>query len=182
MGDALNVFVCKEVLCLCYSIYFFEYNLVSRYSAWLLLLKCKNYMWKLSWNFFNSSGKSKGIWFSQIWEPWLSCKSEMSSIMKCSDESRSFSFMLESWFSPPVLHLAVIRSLLVCFRPVAGYVNLCPHSISTQPHDIHQMHSTIKHEILHALVSITCNCWSSHDSWCLWLLPYDWMVYRDNRA
>lgn len=39
-------------------------------------------------------------------------------------------------------------------RPVAGYVNLCPHSVSTQPHDIHQMHSTIKHEILHALVSL----------------------------
>jgi hypothetical protein len=31
-------------------------------------------------------------------------------------------------------------------------VNLCPKSISTKVHDIHQMHSTIKHEILHALV------------------------------
>lgn len=38
------------------------------------------------------------------------------------------------------------------FRPVAGYVNLCPESISIKAHDIHQMHSTIKHEILHALV------------------------------
>ena len=38
------------------------------------------------------------------------------------------------------------------YRPVAGYVNLCPESISTAAHDIHQMHSTIKHEILHALV------------------------------
>ncbi|KAK2165783.1 hypothetical protein LSH36_45g05007 [Paralvinella palmiformis] len=36
-------------------------------------------------------------------------------------------------------------------RPVAGYVNLCPNSISTKGHDLHQMHSTIKHEILHAL-------------------------------
>jgi len=43
---------------------------------------------------------------------------------------------------------------LLC-RPVAGYVNLCPESVSTKPHDIHQMHSTIKHEMLHALVSIT---------------------------
>ena len=46
----------------------------------------------------------------------------------------------------------VTMSLL--YRPVAGYVNLCPESVSTKPHDIHQMHSTIKHEILHALVSM----------------------------
>jgi len=47
---------------------------------------------------------------------------------------------------------ADVALLLLC-RPVAGYVNLCPESVSTKPHDIHQMHSTIKHEILHALVS-----------------------------
>ncbi|KAI0207674.1 Leishmanolysin-like peptidase [Lamellibrachia satsuma] len=36
-------------------------------------------------------------------------------------------------------------------RPVAGYVNLCPNDISTEPHNLHQMHATLKHEILHAL-------------------------------
>ena len=45
------------------------------------------------------------------------------------------------------------------FRPVAGYVNLCPNDISTEPHNLHQMHATLKHEILHALVS-------RHDTTC----------------
>lgn len=40
-------------------------------------------------------------------------------------------------------------------RPVAGYVNLCPEGISTKSFDEHQMHFTIKHEILHALVGLT---------------------------
>jgi hypothetical protein len=38
-------------------------------------------------------------------------------------------------------------------RPIAGYFNLCPKQISSLPHDTYQMLSTIKHEILHALVS-----------------------------
>ena len=52
------------------------------------------------------------------------------------------------------VHVAVGR--IYCnsyYRPVAGYVNLCPNDISTEPHNLHQMHATLKHEILHALVS-----------------------------
>jgi len=54
-----------------------------------------------------------------------------------------------------VCHLLLLMLMFISLcRPVAGYVNLCPESVSTKPHDIHQMHSTIKHEMLHALVSI----------------------------
>ncbi len=40
------------------------------------------------------------------------------------------------------------------FRPVAGYVNLCPEDISTRSHQIEEMHSIIRHEMLHALVRL----------------------------
>ena len=58
--------------------------------------------------------------------------------------------------------------LMLPCRPVAGYVNLCPDSVSTEPHDIQQMHSTIKHEILHALVSTSTNFYavSTYDRIC----------------
>ncbi|XP_068185627.1 leishmanolysin-like peptidase isoform X2 [Antennarius striatus] len=36
-------------------------------------------------------------------------------------------------------------------RPVAGYANLCPAMISSQPQDFEGMLSTVKHEVLHAL-------------------------------
>ncbi|CAF1091970.1 unnamed protein product, partial [Brachionus calyciflorus] len=36
-------------------------------------------------------------------------------------------------------------------RPVAGYVNICPSSISTRKSDIHPALATLKHEILHSL-------------------------------
>ncbi|KAM4626891.1 leishmanolysin-like peptidase [Discoglossus pictus] len=36
-------------------------------------------------------------------------------------------------------------------RPIAGYANLCPSMISTQPQEFVGMLSTVKHEILHAL-------------------------------
>ncbi|XP_053554020.1 leishmanolysin-like peptidase [Bombina bombina] len=36
-------------------------------------------------------------------------------------------------------------------RPIAGYANLCPNMISTQPQEFDGMLSTVKHEILHAL-------------------------------
>lgn len=39
------------------------------------------------------------------------------------------------------------------FRPIAGHANLCPNSISTKPQDLDTLLSTVKHEILHALVS-----------------------------
>lgn len=39
----------------------------------------------------------------------------------------------------------------ICFRPIAGHVNLCPNALSTQPHDQEVLLSTVKHEILHAL-------------------------------
>lgn len=42
------------------------------------------------------------------------------------------------------------------FRPIAGHANLCPNSISTKPQDLDTLLSTVKHEILHALVSATC--------------------------
>uniref|UniRef100_A0A5F8G2Q2 Leishmanolysin-like peptidase n=1 Tax=Monodelphis domestica TaxID=13616 RepID=A0A5F8G2Q2_MONDO len=38
-------------------------------------------------------------------------------------------------------------------RPVAGYANLCPNMISTQPQEFIGMLSTVKHEIIHALVN-----------------------------
>ncbi|XP_059955389.1 leishmanolysin-like peptidase isoform X4 [Mesoplodon densirostris] len=36
-------------------------------------------------------------------------------------------------------------------RPIAGYANLCPNMISTQPQEFFGMLSTVKHEIIHAL-------------------------------
>ncbi|XP_069838586.1 leishmanolysin-like peptidase isoform X2 [Dendropsophus ebraccatus] len=36
-------------------------------------------------------------------------------------------------------------------RPIAGYANLCPNMISTQPQEFAGMLSTVKHEIIHAL-------------------------------
>ncbi|CAG13297.1 unnamed protein product [Tetraodon nigroviridis] len=36
-------------------------------------------------------------------------------------------------------------------RPIAGYANLCPAMISSQPQDFEGMLSTVKHEIIHAL-------------------------------
>ncbi|KAG8432172.1 hypothetical protein GDO86_016711 [Hymenochirus boettgeri] len=36
-------------------------------------------------------------------------------------------------------------------RPIAGYANLCPNMISTQPQEFLGMLSTVKHEIIHAL-------------------------------
>jgi leishmanolysin-like peptidase len=36
-------------------------------------------------------------------------------------------------------------------RPVAGYVNICPQSVSSKQSDIHSALATLKHEILHAL-------------------------------
>lgn len=36
-------------------------------------------------------------------------------------------------------------------RPIAGYANLCPLMISTQPQEFEGMLSTVKHEIIHAL-------------------------------
>lgn len=36
-------------------------------------------------------------------------------------------------------------------RPIAGYANLCPNMISTQPQEFAGMFSTVKHEIIHAL-------------------------------
>ncbi len=37
-------------------------------------------------------------------------------------------------------------------RPVAGYVNICPQSVSSKESDVHSALATLKHEILHALV------------------------------
>uniref|UniRef100_A0A8C6SCF9 Leishmanolysin-like peptidase n=1 Tax=Neogobius melanostomus TaxID=47308 RepID=A0A8C6SCF9_9GOBI len=36
-------------------------------------------------------------------------------------------------------------------RPIAGYANLCPAKISSQPQEFEGMLSTVKHEIIHAL-------------------------------
>ncbi len=36
-------------------------------------------------------------------------------------------------------------------RPVAGYVNICPQSVSSKQSDVHSALATLKHEILHAL-------------------------------
>lgn len=36
-------------------------------------------------------------------------------------------------------------------RPIAGYANLCPNMISTQPQEFIGMLSTVKHEIIHTL-------------------------------
>nr|XP_030869294.2 leishmanolysin-like peptidase isoform X2 [Gorilla gorilla gorilla] len=36
-------------------------------------------------------------------------------------------------------------------RPIAGYANLCPNMISTQPQEFVGMLSTVKHEVIHAL-------------------------------
>ncbi len=36
-------------------------------------------------------------------------------------------------------------------RPVAGYVNICPQSVSAKQSDVHSILATLQHEILHAL-------------------------------
>ena len=36
---------------------------------------------------------------------------------------------------------------------MAGYVNICPQSVSSKQSDIHSALATLKHEILHSLVS-----------------------------
>lgn len=46
----------------------------------------------------------------------------------------------------------VTQICMVYFRPVAGYISICPDSVSTRSHDVTQLLSTMKHEILHALV------------------------------
>ena len=61
--------------------------------------------------------------------------------------------MLPSVCSAGKLVGDISKQVKMYFRPVAGYVNLCPNDISTEPHNLHQMHATLKHEILHALVS-----------------------------
>ena len=38
-------------------------------------------------------------------------------------------------------------------RPVAGYANLCPSMISSEPQEFEGMLATVKHEVIHALVS-----------------------------
>ena len=40
---------------------------------------------------------------------------------------------------------------LIYGRPVAGYVNICPQSVSSKESDVHSALATLKHEILHAL-------------------------------
>lgn len=60
--------------------------------------------------------------------------------------------------SPPALtntKSKCCKLILVCvsFRPIAGYANLCPAMISSQPQEFEGMLSTVKHEIIHALVS-----------------------------
>lgn len=48
-----------------------------------------------------------------------------------------------------------LKFLVIIFclkqRPVAGYVNICPQSVSAKQSDIHSALATLKHEILHAL-------------------------------
>lgn len=46
----------------------------------------------------------------------------------------------------------VTQICILYFRPVAGYISICPDSVSTRSHDVTQLLSTMKHEILHALV------------------------------
>jgi hypothetical protein len=56
------------------------------------------------------------------------------------------------WSVADVSALSICDLRIFHCRPVAGYVNLCPDSIRVEEHDIRQMESTIRHEILHALV------------------------------
>lgn len=45
-------------------------------------------------------------------------------------------------------------TLKLSSRPIAGYANLCPNMISTQAQEFVGMLSTVKHEIIHALVRL----------------------------
>ncbi|ESN92826.1 hypothetical protein HELRODRAFT_69677, partial [Helobdella robusta] len=54
-------------------------------------------------------------------------------------------------FESTIAYAAYCRLDASFDRPVAGYVNMCPDEISLKMFDLHQMHFTIKHEILHAL-------------------------------
>lgn len=47
----------------------------------------------------------------------------------------------------------VNNALLFRFRPVAGYVNMCPTQLSIKPEDVRSSISTFIHEMAHALVS-----------------------------
>ncbi|CAH1774924.1 unnamed protein product, partial [Owenia fusiformis] len=60
--------------------------------------------------------------------------------------------MTERCYSGTTIAYAAYCQLEGAFdRPVAGYVNICPADLSTKPHHNHEMQSTIRHEILHAL-------------------------------
>lgn len=48
---------------------------------------------------------------------------------------------------------ANFRCFYILYRPIAGYANLCPNMISTQAQEFEGMLSTVKHEIIHALVT-----------------------------
>lgn len=50
-----------------------------------------------------------------------------------------------------IAYAAHCQQEIVLDRPVAGYISICPDSVSTRSHDVTQLLSTMKHEILHAL-------------------------------
>lgn len=50
-----------------------------------------------------------------------------------------------------IAYAAHCQQEIVLDRPVAGYISICPDSVSTHLHDVTQLLSTMKHEILHAL-------------------------------
>ncbi|XP_062567285.1 leishmanolysin-like peptidase isoform X1 [Saccostrea cucullata] len=50
-----------------------------------------------------------------------------------------------------IAYAAHCQQEIVQDRPVAGYISICPDSVSTRTHDRTQLLSTMKHEILHAL-------------------------------
>ncbi|XP_048752274.1 leishmanolysin-like peptidase [Ostrea edulis] len=50
-----------------------------------------------------------------------------------------------------IAYAAHCQQEIMLDRPVAGYISICPDSVSTRTHDRTQLLSTMKHEILHAL-------------------------------
>ena len=59
-----------------------------------------------------------------------------------------------SLFEKLQIIIPLFFSYLLCynfFRPIAGYANLCPSSISLKQQEVKTLLSTVKHEILHAL-------------------------------
>lgn len=109
---------------------------------------------------FHAIGKQK-VWVLTVKKKKLVIKLHFINIVL------ELSFIKKLWLANTVnATLGYSEKCLVYFnRPIAGYANLCPNMISTQPQEFIGMLSTVKHEIIHALVNAInfCPCLQTMD-------------------